>query len=46
VVNRVGFKNSPKGSWQFVKNVEEIEFNAVVETEDGDFQYPVDFLKF
>ena len=43
VVDGAGFKNSPKGSWQFVKKAEEVEFNAVVETEDNDFQYPVDF---
>ena len=36
------FKNEPKGSWQFVKDGEEVEFSIIVETEKSDFQYPVE----
>lgn len=42
IVNGDGFKNEPEGSWQFIKEAEEIEFSIVVETEDYDFKYPVE----
>ena len=41
VINSDGFKNEPEGSWQFVKEAEEVDIIAVVETESGDFTYPV-----
>ena len=37
-----GFKNNPKGSWQFVKESNESQFIAVFETEEKDFTYPVE----
>lgn len=42
IVNGDGFKNEPKGSWQFIKEAEEVEFSVVLETEDDDFKYPVE----
>ncbi|MGE4554982.1 MAG: hypothetical protein AB7D02_02555 [Candidatus Paceibacterota bacterium] len=45
VVNKKGFKNRPRGSWQFIKKADEVEFIAVVETEEDDFKYPVKVLK-
>lgn len=42
IVNGEGFKNEPEGSWQFIKEADEVEFNIVVETEDNDFEYPVE----
>lgn len=45
IINKEGFENKPKGSWQFVKDADEIEFNAIIETEDEDFGYPVEVYK-
>lgn len=42
IVNGDGFKNDPEGSWQFIKEADELEFSVVVETEDNDFKYPVE----
>jgi len=44
VVKSDGFKNEPKGSWQFVKETEEVDFIAVVETENNDFTYSVEIF--
>jgi len=44
IVKSEGFKNEPKGSWQFVKETEEIDFIAVVETENDDFTYSVEIF--
>jgi len=43
VINGEGFKNEPKGSWQFFKETGEVEFSMVIETEKDDFKYPVEF---
>ncbi|NCA94011.1 MAG: hypothetical protein EOM84_02405 [Sphingobacteriia bacterium] len=43
IINGEGFQNEPKGSWQFLKKVEEVEFGMIVETEKADFKYPVEF---
>lgn len=45
VLNKIRFKNDPEGSWQFINRTNEVEFWAVVETEDADFRYPVEFYK-
>jgi hypothetical protein len=42
VIDGAGFKNEPNGSWQFVKENDEVEFNTVIETEESDFKYPVE----
>lgn len=44
VVDRAGFRNEPKGSWQYVKEGNEVIFSDVVETENDDFKYPVNFI--
>ncbi len=44
IVDGTGFKNEPEGSWQFIKETGEVEFGAVVETENDDFKYPVEFF--
>lgn len=41
IVDAIDFKNDPEGSWQFVKEEDEIKFHTVVETEKDDFKYPV-----
>jgi hypothetical protein len=41
IVDSTGFRNDPAGSWQFVKEDEEVGFHTVVETEKDDFKYPV-----
>lgn len=41
IVNSDGFKNDPEGSWQFIKETNEVDFIAVIETESDDFNYPV-----
>lgn len=41
IVNAAGFRNDPEGSWQFVKEDEEVGFHAVIETEKDDFKYPI-----
>ena len=41
IVDSTGFRNDPEGSWQFVKEGEEVGFLTVVETEKNDFKYPV-----
>lgn len=41
IVDAAGFRNDPEGSWQFVKEDEEVGFHTVVETEKNDFKYPV-----
>lgn len=43
-VNNQGFKNEPEGSWQFLKETDEVEFGLVIETEKDDFKYPVEFF--
>lgn len=43
IVSSEGFQNEPKGSWQFIKEADEIPFNMIVETEKPDFKYPVEF---
>lgn len=43
IVNSEGFQNEPKGSWQFLKKVDELEFGIIVEIEKADFKYPVEF---
>ncbi|HQG58129.1 MAG TPA: hypothetical protein PLX79_04125 [Candidatus Dojkabacteria bacterium] len=43
IVNSEGFQNEPKGSWQFLKRVDEVELCMAVETEKADFKYPVEF---
>ncbi|MDP6388015.1 MAG: hypothetical protein QGG63_01950, partial [Candidatus Pacebacteria bacterium] len=43
IVNGEGFQNEPKGSWQFLKKVDEVKFCMIVETEKADFKYPVEF---
>lgn len=42
IVNGEGFQNEPKGSWQFLKEVDEVPFGVIVETEKADFKYPVE----
>lgn len=42
IINGDGFQNEPEGSWQFIKEADEIEFSIIVETEDDDFKYPVE----
>lgn len=44
IVDAAGFRNKPEGSWQFIKEVGEVDFGAVVEIESGDFKYPVEFF--
>lgn len=44
IVDNSGFKNEPEGSWQFIKESDEVKFNAVVEIESDDFIYPVEFF--
>ena len=44
VLKNNGFKNDPKGSWQFVKESSEADFVAVIETHDKDFTYPVEIF--
>jgi len=44
VLKNDGFKNDPKGSWQFVKESSEVDFVAVIETKDKDFTYPVEIF--
>lgn len=44
IVDGAGFKNEPEGSWQFIKETDEVGFGVVVETEDDDFKYPVEFF--
>lgn len=42
VVDNTGFKNEPKDSWQFIKETDAVEFDAIIETESDDFKYPVE----
>lgn len=42
IVNDDGFQNEPKGSWQFLREVDEVQFDMVFETEKADFTYPVE----
>jgi hypothetical protein len=42
VVKSDGFKNEPENSWQFVRETDEVDYIAVVETENSDFTYPVE----
>ena len=44
VLKSDGFKNDPEGSWQFVKESDEAQFIAVFETEEKDFNYPVEIF--
>lgn len=44
IVNAAGLRNEPEKSWQFIKEVSEVDFIAVVEIESGDFKYPVKFF--
>lgn len=44
VVSGDGFKNEPQGYWQFIKETEEVDFIAVIETENDDFTYPVEIF--
>ena len=44
ILDRNGFKNEPEGSWQFIKESREVNFIAVIETENNDFTYPVEFF--
>jgi len=44
IIDNNGFKNEPEGSWQFVKEMGECKVTTVVETENGDFKYPVEFF--
>ncbi|MCX6719855.1 MAG: hypothetical protein NTV36_01995 [Candidatus Staskawiczbacteria bacterium] len=44
ILNNDGFKNEPKGSWQFVKETEKIDIVAVIETENNDFTYSIKIL--
>ena len=41
VLKNEGFKKDPEGSWQFVKEANEVEFVAVIETKSSDFTYPL-----
>ena len=43
VVSEEDFENKPEGSWQFVKEVDETDFDLSIETEKNDFKYPVEF---
>lgn len=43
IVSGEGFRNEPEGSWQFIKETDEIEFGMIIETEKDDFKYPVEF---
>lgn len=42
IVNDDGFQNEPKGSWQFLREVDEVQFDMVFETGKTDFTYPVE----
>jgi len=42
VVKSDGFENNPEGSWQFIREADEVDFIAIVETKDSDFTYPVE----
>ena len=44
IINSDGFKNEPKVSWQFVKETDEVNSIAVIETENDDFIYPVEIF--
>ncbi len=35
------FKNTPKGSWQFIKETDSLDYLFAIETEKADFSYPV-----
>lgn len=41
IVDATGFRNDPEGSWQFVKEDEEVGFHTIIETEKDDFKYLV-----
>lgn len=45
VLKSDGFKSDPKNSWQFIKENNEIDFIAVIETKSNDFKYPVEIFK-
>lgn len=45
LVDGNGFRNDPEGSWQFVKESEDVPFRAIIETEKSDFKYPVEIVK-
>lgn len=42
LVEKAGFENNPEGSWQYIKNTEEVNICGTIETEGGDFNYPVE----
>lgn len=35
------FENTPKGSWQFIKETNSLDYLFAIETEKADFSYPV-----
>lgn len=43
VVNGDGFVNEPEGSWQYYKETGQMPFEIIIETEKGDFKYPVEY---
>lgn len=44
IVKSDGFRNEPENSWQFASETGEAKFIAVIETENEDFKYPVEFF--
>jgi hypothetical protein len=45
IVEGQGFVNDPEGSWQYVKNEDDVKIKIVVETEKDDFKYPVKIVR-
>jgi len=41
VLKNDGFENTPKGSWQFIKETDSLDYLFAIETEKADFSYPV-----
>ena len=41
VLKNDGFENIPKGSWQFIKETDSLDYLFAIETEKADFSYPV-----
>ena len=46
IVNSDGFKNEPETSWQFVREADEVNIIAIIETESNDFVYPVKIFNY
>lgn len=44
LLERRGFENEPKDSWQYIKETDAAEFFFIVETEKSDFRYHVEII--